>query len=361
MNIFLVLFIIITTINANLNNEYNKDTMTSRTVSQVLYAMERPEGVGAIVRRSIGTMQKKKFSPFLMLDHFNVDQGGFPEHPHLGQETISYMINGAMAHEDFTGSKGILYPGDLQFMTAGRGIVHSEMPVTLKNGEIPNGMQLWVDLPEELKETKPRYRDLRGYEIPVATDQDGKLKVKVISGKSYGVESLQDLAYSPVHYYHYFLKPGAKFIQDFPRNFNVFLYNMVGDGLKLSDGSTVDKFHNAFFNVDGDRISGENPSDSNNDIEFVLVGGEILDQRTVHHGPFVAKDQERIRRAFQDYSYARNGFENLRTWQSLISGGVTDSMIENELDGNWEKRKEAEKAYLAKMKNSLNDDIKDEL
>ncbi|EGV60345.1 RNA pol II transcription cofactor [Yamadazyma tenuis] len=320
----------------------------NRTVKKIIHATERPEGVGAIVRRFVGVDGMRQFSPFLMADHFSGGEGGFPEHPHLGQETITYITKGAFAHEDFTGSKGILYAGDLQFMTAGKGVVHSEMPVRLPDGVTPAGIQLWVDLPHELKEVSPRYRDLRAYEIPEAVEQDGKLTVKVISGNSYGVESLKDLAYTPIHYYHYIMKPGSIFEQPVPENFNVFLYVTQGNGLRLSDGNTLKQNSAAFFKMDGSSIKGANPLDSDNNIEFMLVGGEVLDQHTVHYGPFVAKDQERIRRAFADYQNARNGFANLKTWKTLISGGVTEDMIQNDLNGSLELRKKAEQEYLSR-------------
>lgn len=343
----------------NYNNN-NNNNMSARTVKTVVHAMERAEGVGATVRRSIGVDGMRKFSPFLMFDHFSGGEGGFPEHPHLGQETITYMIKGAFAHEDFTGNKGMLYPGDLQFMTAGKGIVHSEMPVPLQNGEQPYGMQLWVDLPKDMKEVDPRYRDLRAYEIPEVIEQDGKLKVKVISGKAYGVESLKELAYTPVHYYHYSLKPGALFEQEVPDNFNMFLYVMSGEGLILTDGSVLNQFDNAFFKVDGNLIKGANPLDSDNDIEFILVGGEILDQHTVHYGPFVANNQERIRKAFQDYNYAREGFAPLKTWKTLISNGVTQEMVDNQL-GSLSEREKAKEAYLKEQEKLVANHARDEL
>lgn len=343
-------------------DSYNTDNkMATRTVLKVIHAAERPEGVGAMVRRAIGVEGMRKFTPFLMFDHFSGGEGGFPEHPHLGQETISYMKAGAMAHEDFTGSKGILYAGDLQFMTAGRGIVHSEMPVRLANGETPVGFQIWVDLPDKLKESPPRYRDLRAYEIPEATAQDGKVKVKVISGEAYGVKSVQDLAYTPVHYYDYTLQPGAIFEQAFPENFNVFLYVLKGDGLQLADGTVIKKHDAAFFKIDGNSIKGANPISNDEEIEFILVGGEVLDQHTVHHGPFVAKSNERLRQAFADYSYARNGFENLKTWKTLISNGVTDDMIENELQGSLSLREKQKQEYLAKKAETLAPEVRDEL
>ncbi|CUM50956.1 unnamed protein product [Debaryomyces tyrocola] len=327
--------------------QISEKQMSLRTVRTILTAFEQAEGVGAKVRRSIGTMNMRNFNPFLMLDDFSVSApAGFPEHPHLGQETITLILKGAVAHEDFTGSKGVLYPGDLQFMTAGKGVVHSEMPVPQPDGSPTVGMQLWVDLPESLKECKPRYRDLKSYEIPEVVEQDGKLRIKVISGKSHGVESLKDLAYTPIHYYYYTMKPGATFKQDMPKDFNFFLYVREGNTLVVNGDTKIEKNRNCFFNMDGDGITGENPASSTEDVEFVLVGGKTLDQEVVQYGPFVATSQDRIQQAFSDYRSARNGFDNLRSWDSLISGGVTDDMVCGELKGSLDDREKERLAYL---------------
>jgi len=330
---------------------------TLRTIKTIIPGIEQAEGVGATVRRSIGNMKMRNFTPFLLFDHFSSNGvGGFPEHPHLGQETITLLTKGAFAHEDFTGSKGVLREGDLQFMTAGRGTVHSEMPVIHPDGSPNIGLQLWVDLPEKLKEVEPRYRDLKTWEIPVAETPDGKVKVKVISGKSYGVELLKELAYTPVQYYHYTMKPGSHFSQEVPKGFNFFLYVLQGKNLILQKDSKVNKFENVFFNPDGDTIVGEYPESEKEDLEFVLIGGEILNQKVVQHGPFVATSRERIQQAFADYQFARNGFERMRTWKTLISGGVTEEMINNELGGSDEAREKQRQEYLAKVAN-----VKDEL
>lgn len=351
-----------------LEEDYNKiqpieetqNKMGLRTTLKLVSAVEQSEGVGARVRRSIGTMSMRNFNPFLMLDHFNIGaKAGFPHHGHRGQETITYVLSGGVAHEDFTGSKGLLYPGDLQFMTAGKGVVHSEMPYPLDGLDTVSGMQLWVDLPLKLRETKPRYRDLKSYEIPIVEAQDGKVNVKVISGESYGVESVRDLAYTPVHYYYVTLKPDGTFRQKVPTNFNFFLYVLSGDKLVVNNETAVPSHHTVFFNRDGDEIEAVNTAKSDGkDIEFVLIGGEVLNQKTVQYGPFVADSQAEINKAFMDYQYARNGFENMKTWDSLISAGVTKDMVENELDGNLEKRKEAEREYLAAKKEVP---VKDEL
>lgn len=173
-----------------------------RSILKYFTALEQSEGVGAKVRRSIGSQELRNFTPFLMLDHFNVSPpAGFPDHPHHGQETITYVLGGMIAHEDFTGSRGVLRPGDLQFMTAGKGIIHSEIPVELESGAPSVGLQLWVDLPMQLKDCEPRYRDLLNNEIPSVQPKAG-LEVRVISGESYGVRSMSELAYTPVHFYH---------------------------------------------------------------------------------------------------------------------------------------------------------------
>ncbi|KAG7192359.1 uncharacterized protein KQ657_001758 [Scheffersomyces spartinae] len=316
-----------------------------RTIKQIVNAIEQSEGAGARVRRSIGVMTQRKFNPFLMFDHFSSSgTNGFPEHPHRGQETITLVLHGAMAHEDFTGSKGVLYPGDLQFMTAGKGVVHSEMPIANKDGSPTVGLQLWVDLPDKLKDCEPRYRDLREWEIPTVEQQDGKLKIKVISGKSYGVESVKDLAYTPIEYYHYTVGSGGHFKQDLDPKFNFFLYVLRGDGLVLNGGERVKQFQNAFLSENGDHITGENKG--SDEVEFILVGGEKLEQETVQYGPFVSNSSLGIQKAFMDYQYARNGFENIKKWKTLISGGVTQDMIDGPLGGNKEAREEMKKEYL---------------
>src|SRR5690606_1923782 len=154
---------------------------TPRSIQKVVKALSQSEGAGARVRRSIGTPQLRNLSPFLMLDHFTIAEGaGFPDHPHRGQETITYLLSGSVDHEDFAGNAGTIGPGDLQFMTAGRGIVHAEMPgkqATEDGKKAENtGMQLWVDLPKELKFCEPRYRDLKATEIPLAKSDDGKVE-----------------------------------------------------------------------------------------------------------------------------------------------------------------------------------------
>ncbi|CAN6666038.1 hypothetical protein TRVA0_037S01244 [Trichomonascus vanleenenianus] len=297
--------------------EMSATKFTPRSIAKKILAVEQSEGVGARVRRSIGTLQLRHFSPFLMLDHFKTGtKGGFPDHPHRGQETITYMMKGYVDHEDFTGSAGTIGPGDLQFMTAGRGIVHAEMPRIGEDGVSPEGMQLWVDLPENLKHVEPRYRDLRAREIPIARPSD-KVEIKVISGDSHGIESVRDLAYTPVWYFDVTIKPGGTVDQIMPEDFNAFLYVLCGT-VKINNETTVPQFHNVLFKRDGDGVTVSVPEDATEEARLVIIGGKMLDQPIVQHGPFVETSQEKIYQAFVDYQMGTNGFEKAVNWHSKI-------------------------------------------
>lgn len=231
-----------------------------RAIRQAFLATEQSEGAGARVRRSIGTAQLRNFSPFLMLDHFTISPGaGFPDHPHRGQETITYLLHGAVEHEDFAGNKGTIEAGDLQFMTAGRGIMHAEMPRQNADGSANVGMQLWVDLPEKLKKCEPRYRDLRAAEIPNIDVDDGKVHIKIISGQSHGTDSVQELAYTPVWIFDVTIKPGGRVTQPLPTGWNAFAYTLAGATAFGVGGeqTTVGRYHNVVFEQKGDSVSAE--------------------------------------------------------------------------------------------------------
>lgn len=292
-----------------------------RGIQKVFEAIEQSEGAGATVRRSIGTPRLRNFTPFLMLDHFNVAVGaGFPDHPHRGQETITYLLEGAVDHEDFAGNKGTIWSGDLQFMTAGRGIVHAEMPHDNGDGTSNIGMQLWVDLPKDLKSCEPRYRDLRAIEIPTATADNGKVLIKVISGRSQGVDSVQELAYTPVWLLDVTIKPGGKLTQPLPAGWNSFAYTLEGTTVWDTGATTqeVPKFHNTVFEQKGDSVVASVPETAKEAARFILVAGMPLDQAIVQYGPFVLSSPDDVRKALADYSTFSNGFERAEGFQSEI-------------------------------------------
>ncbi|KAK3941729.1 RmlC-like cupin domain-containing protein [Diplogelasinospora grovesii] len=295
----------------------NDSMSVPRTIRTVFKALETAEGAGAMVRRSIGTPKLRNFSPFLMLDHFYIRPGaGFPDHPHRGQETITYLLSGGVDHEDFAGNKGTIGPGDLQFMTAGRGIVHAEMPRQNPDGSENIGLQLWVDLPANLKMCEPRYRDLRASEIPKVDSDNGKVHVKVISGQSHGVDSVKDLAYTPVWILDITIKPGGSIAQPLPQGWNAFAYTLEGS-TKFGD-KAVDQYHNVVFEPKGDIVNASVDADAKEAGRFVLVAGTPLDQEVVQYGPFVLNSQEQVYQAFRDYQMRTNGFERAAGWESEI-------------------------------------------
>lgn len=202
--------------------------------------------------------------------------------PHRGQETITYLLQGGMDHEDFAGNSGSLNPGDLQFMTAGRGIMHAEMPRQNPDGSPNVGLQLWVDLPQHLKSCEPRYRDLAAAEIPEATADDGKVTVKVISGRSYGVDSIKDLAYTPVWILDVTVRPGGTITQPLPNGWNAFAYTLEGDTFfgKGRARTRVERYHNVVFEQDGEVVHAEVDPSAMNDSRFGMSIGPLRNALT---------------------------------------------------------------------------------
>lgn len=256
-----------------------------------------------------------------MLDHFSIKPGaGFPDHPHRGMETITYLLTGAVDHEDFAGHAGTIEAGDLQFMTAGKAIVHAEMPRQNEDGSANVGLQLWVDLPTHLKACEPRYRDLKAAEIPAADLDDGKVHIKVISGQAGGIDSVKDLAYTPVWFLDVRIQPGGKLAQPLPKGWNAFAYELEGSTTFGSGDArrTVAQYHNCVFEPDGDVVLAEVPEGAAEAARFVLVAGQVLDQKVVQYGPFVLSTPEEVRQALIDYQFHMNGFERAKDWQSEI-------------------------------------------
>jgi redox-sensitive bicupin YhaK (pirin superfamily) len=296
-------------------------TDAPRNIAKAVLAIEQAEGAGATVRRSIGTPKLRNFSPFLMLDHATVGPGaGFPDHPHRGQETITYVLSGGLDHEDFAGNRGTLEAGDLQFMTAGRGIVHAEMPRQNEDGSPNAAIQLWVDLPKELKNCEPRYRDLRAKDIPETTADNGKVHVKVISGMSYGTESLKELAYTPVWLLDITIQPGGQLKQSLPKGWNAFAYLLNGTTIFSSDGASrpIEQYHNVVFESTGDSIEASVAEDAEKESRLILVAGIPLDQPIVQYGPFVVTSRDEVMQAMKDYQSYSNGFERANNWESEI-------------------------------------------
>lgn len=276
-----------------------------RAVVKTVLSVERPEGAGAVVRRSIGGPGLRNFDPFLLFDEGKAEApAGFPDHPHRGFETVSYVLKGKTKHEDFCGHKGVLGPGDVQWMTAGRGIVHSEMPAG--TGEV-HALQLWVNLRSDMKMCEPTYQELSSKQIP-KPNKNG-VKIAVISGEALGAKS-KIYTRTPTMYLDFKLKPGAKHDQPVPSGWNAFVYTLSG----VTDVSGTDVLpHTTAVLGEGDFVTVENRTEEKT--RFLLIAGQPLNEPVVHRGPFVMNTEEQINEAMADYGAARNGFENVKTWR----------------------------------------------
>ncbi|XP_043710494.1 pirin-like protein [Telopea speciosissima] len=290
-------------------------------VKKVLSKLQ-PHGDGAFVRRSIGSkMELKSLDPFLMLDEFFVSApAGFPNHPHRGFETVTYMLEGTFTHQDFAGHKGTIRAGDLQWMTAGRGMVHSEMPA--EEGT-QRGLQLWINLSSKDKMIKPKYQELRKEDIKTA-EKDG-VEVRIIAGEAMGIRS-PVFTQTPAMYLDFTLKPGAKWHQSIPESWNSFVYVIEGEGVFGTWNSSPTQAHHVLVLGPGDGLSAWNKSSSDL-LRFALIGGQPLNEPIVQYGPFVMNTQAEIDQAFEDYRCCQNGFEKATSLTSLKNWSMPEGSI----------------------------------
>lgn len=285
----------------------------SRTVTKSVLSQWQSEGRGAKVRRSIGRPELKNLDPFLLLDEFQGSApAGFPDHPHRGFETVSYLLGGSFRHEDFCGHSGVINAGDLQWMTAGKGIVHCEMPY---GDTTSHGLQLWVNLAKKFKMVDPAYQELLSKDIPLVK-KDG-VQVKVIAGESMGVKS-PVYTRTPTMYLDFTLDPGSQMTQAIPSGWTAFAYVLSGAAkFGPADHQHIGEEHcTLVFSQDGNGIDIINTGSVA--CHFVLIAGQPLGEPVVQHGPFVMNTREEVEQAFHDYSAGENGFENARSWKSSV-------------------------------------------
>lgn len=282
---------------------------TPRLVFKKVLAKSQREGDGAVVRRGIGRSELKNLDPFLILDHFSVSPpGGFPDHPHRGFETVTYMLEGSITHQDFAGHKGTIRTGDVQWMTAGRGIIHSEMPAEANN----NGLQLWINLSANNKMIEPNYQELPSEEIASA-EKEG-VEVRVIAGGAMGVNS-PVYTRTPTMFLDFSMMPGTQLDQSIPESWNSFAYIIEGEGVFGSPNSSpIVAHHVIVFTQGGDGLSVWNKSSK--PLRFVLIGGQPLNEPIAQYGPFVMNTQSEIEKTIQDYHNCSNGFEMRLNWRS---------------------------------------------
>jgi len=286
---------------------------TYRSITTVLDSQRQLEGGGFPVRRPFPTSRIGQIDPFLLLDEMGpVDWPansaiGAPSHPHRGFETVTYLLAGRVEHKDSKGNAALLEPGDVQWMTAGSGVVHSEMPESgfRQTGGHMHGFQIWVNLPAAHKMTSPRYQDIRGAEIPVG--EANGVRVKVIAGESLGESALID-THIPITYLHVTFQPGAELVQPLPRSNTAFAYvfdgavtavDASGEAHPVSDGQT------AIFEPDGDDVYLRCPPTAKQPAQLLLLGGHPIGEPVARYGPFVMNTKQEIMQAIRDFQAGR--------------------------------------------------------
>ena len=285
-----------------------------RTVAGVVDAVETFEGEGFLVRRPFPRSGFSFFDPFLLLDEMGPmdlkpgEAKGAPDHPHRGFETVTYMLSGRMEHKDSQGNAGRLGPGDVQWMTAGAGVVHSEMPERefAQSGGRMHGFQLWVNLPARDKLMQPRYQEIPAEGIPSATSEDGLVTVRVIAGEALGARAVIETR-TPIFYLHYRIKPGGSVSQPMPEGFNVFAYVIDGEGRFGSEERAARDGQMVLFDADGEEARISNPRDAREDLDVLLLGGQPLGEPVARYGPFVMNTEAEIHQAFDDFRSGRMG------------------------------------------------------
>ena len=270
--------------------------MNPRKIKHIIQSQRVMEGAGVRLNRVFGFSETPAFDPFLLLDHFQSDRpedflAGFPWHPHRGIETVTYMLKGIVEHGDSLGNKGVIRDGDVQWMTAGSGIIHQEMP---KNGKGINGFQLWVNLPAREKMTDPRYQEILKDTIPATTN--GKARVRVICGSYGGVTGPADAIAADPEYLDVALPAHESFQYEMPPGRNVFAYIHHG-AAHFEDGITVDEKQAVLFG-EGDHVvikAGEKP------VSFLLISGNPLNEPIAWSGPIVMNNEAELRQAFSEF------------------------------------------------------------
>jgi len=279
--------------------------MPTRNLQRVIEAIPTSDGAGVKLQRSLGQSNWARLDPFLMLDHFSTENpddyiAGFPAHPHRGFETVTYMLDGHLRHEDHLGHTGDLKSGGVQWMTAGRGIIHSEMPQQ-EQGRM-RGFQLWINLPAREKMKPAGYRDIQPEEIPVV-ELAGGGRVKVIAGTLDvdGVATpgpIRGITTDPL-YFDVELPAGARFTHAIPAGYHAFLYAFEGSvTVGPANAARSLGVHKAGVFSDGDTIEVAGGPEGG---RFILLAGRPLREPVVQYGPFVMNTTQEIERAIRDY------------------------------------------------------------
>jgi len=276
---------------------------SSRKITHIINGQPTSDGDGVQLTRIIGSKELDMLDPFLLLDAFGSDKpldyiGGFPPHPHRGFETVTYMLAGKMRHKDSAGNEGVIEPGGVQWMTAGKGIIHSEMPEQQEG--LLSGLQLWVNLPASEKMTNPKYQEHDKHQIPVEQIEEG-VKVHIIAGKTKnGTTGIIKNDLIKPTYWHVYMNENRLFNEALPDQHNAFIYVIDGKISVGDDEVTLSKGQLGIIS-DGSSVAIRSLHKS----QFVVVAGQPLNEPIARGGPFVMNTKQEIVQAFADYNSGR--------------------------------------------------------
>ncbi|WP_408021583.1 pirin family protein [Siminovitchia acidinfaciens] len=273
-------------------NSINVQSRGIRSVRDVSYQEHSPtHKVGLVVEPG----KWQEYDPFLLMAEDFFQRGTFGMHPHRGIETVTYVIDGKLEHMDNKTGGGVLLPGDVQWMTAGKGIIHTEDPAV---GETVHSLQLWVNLPSDKKLTEPRYQNMRAQDMPVRYEEGAT--IRVFSGSSKGVEA-DTKNHVPVTMVEFILEPGAAVTQDLPGGYNGFLYILEGKGTFGRENTMGEKGQVLWLERGNDAEMSEVKIHANEKLHVLLYAGQPIGEKVVARGPFVMNSEEEIAQAYKDF------------------------------------------------------------
>jgi redox-sensitive bicupin YhaK (pirin superfamily) len=285
-----------------------------RPVARIVTSIEAEEGAGILVHRPFpGELSMTQADPFLLLDHAGPKHNGpgeakgGPWHPHRGFETVTYLLDGELVHQDTGGGGGVISAGDIQWMTAGRGVLHDELPTErmYREGGSFHAVQLWVNLPRAEKMTEPRYQTIPANALTLMTSDDGRALVRLIAGEI-GTSRGPGETHTPLTYAHVTLLPGARLEVPGPAEFSAFAFALTGYGFVGADRRSLDPDQLAIFGP-GDHVVVGAADDQTEPFEVLLLGGLPIREPIVHYGPFVMNTRDEILEAFDDFQAGRFG------------------------------------------------------
>ena len=277
-----------------------------RKITQIIKGQDTSDGAGVKLKRIIGTQELNQLDPFLLLDEFKNDNpddyaAGFPDHPHRGFETVTYMMAGAFTHRDSKGHEGHLTAGSVQWMTAGKGIIHSEMPEQTEG--LAWGYQLWLNLPGKFKMTEPKYQDIPSEKLPVV-EKDG-VRVKILAGEYSGAKS-PGKSFTPFTYFDIQLNPGTSFSHPAPADQNSFIYVIEGKA-KTGPDSEPSYVKAGYLGVFGKGNQVRIQAEGEKPLHFLFASAQALHEPVVRGGPFVMNTMGELKQAFYDYQTGNLG------------------------------------------------------